>query len=94
MALQTYSWSSLPPEIQFDEFEDLFIDIPTTVYLETGEVTRDSHQGVFYQERVDGGKVYAKISVVIMWKDHVRRYLLNPNAEFRTSEQLLQKMTS
>jgi len=83
-----------PPEIQFDEFEDLFIDVSTTIYVETGEIMHGSPKGLFYQERVDGRKIYAKISAAVMWKDHVRRYLLNPSAEYAVSEQLLQKVTS
>jgi len=83
-----------PPEVQFDEFEDFFIDIPTTHNLDTGQVTRGKPKGFFYQERVDGTKIYTRMSAVVMWKDTVRRYLMNPNADIQVNEELLQKMTS
>lgn len=83
-----------PLEVQFDEFEDFFIDIPMTYNLDTGEVTRGKPRGFFYHERVDGTKSHIKLSAVIMWKDHARRYLVNPNANIMVAEEVLQKITS
>jgi hypothetical protein len=83
-----------PPEVQFDEFEDFFIDIPTTYNLDTGEVTRGKPKGFFYQERVDCTKIHTKLGAVIMWKDHTRSYLVNPNANIMIVEELLKKITS
>jgi hypothetical protein len=82
-----------PPDVQFDEFEDFFIDVPTTHNLGTGEVTRGKPKGFFYQERVDGTKIHTKLGAVIMWKDHTHRYLVNPNANIMVVEELLQKIT-
>jgi hypothetical protein len=75
------------------EFEDFFIDVPTTHNLGTGEVTREKPKGFFYQERVDGTKIHTKLGAVIMWKNHTRRYLVNPNANIMVVEELLQKIT-
>jgi hypothetical protein len=83
-----------PPEVQFDEFEDFFIDVPTTHNLYTAEVTRGKPKGFFYQERVDGTKIHTKLGAVIMWKDDRRRYILNPYAKSIVSEELLKKITS
>jgi hypothetical protein len=83
-----------PPEVQFDEFEDFFINTPTTMNTTTGQVTRGTPDGFFYSERLDGSKIHAKLGAVIMWKDHARRYLMNPNAKFMISEELLKKITS
>jgi hypothetical protein len=82
-----------PPEVQFDEFEDFFIDIPTTLNLETGEITRGKPKGFFYQERLDGTKIHTKLSAVIMWKDQVRKYLTNSNANIIIPEELLQRIS-
>ena len=83
-----------PPEVQLDEFEDFFIDIPTTYNLDTGEATRGKPKGFFHQERVDGAKIHTKLGAVIMWKDHTRRYLVNPNANIMVVEEVPQKITS
>jgi hypothetical protein len=83
-----------PPEVQFDEFEDFFINIPTTMNLATRQVMRGKPEGFFYSERIDGSKIHRKMSAVVMWKDTVRRYLMNPNADIQVNEELLQKMTS
>ena len=83
-----------PPEVQFDEFEDLFIDIATTVNITTGEITKGKPKGLFYQESIDGAKLYAKMSATVMWKDHERKYLLNQNAQLPISERLLKRIVS
>jgi hypothetical protein len=83
-----------PPEVQFDEFEDFFINIPTTMNLATRQVTRGKPEGFFYSERIDGSKIHTKMSAVVMWKDTERRYLMNPNADVQVNEELLQKMSS
>jgi hypothetical protein len=83
-----------PPEVQFDEFEDFFIDTPATFNDDTRRVTGGKPNGFFYQERLDGTKIHTKLSAVIMWKDQVRKYLMNPNANITVKEELLQKITS
>jgi hypothetical protein len=82
-----------PPEVEFDEFEDFFIDIPTTFNPETRGVTRAKPNGFFYQERLDGTKIHTKLGAVIMWKDDRRQYILNPYAESVISEELLKKIS-
>lgn len=83
-----------PPGVHFDEFEDFFINIPTTMNLATRQVTRGKPEGFFYSERIDGSKIHTKMSAVVMWKDAERKYLMNPNAVVQVNEELLQKMTS
>jgi hypothetical protein len=83
-----------PAEVQFDEFQDFFIDIPTTFNITTREVTRGKPKGFFYQERTDGTKIHTKLGAVIMWKDRAHRYLMNPTADTMVSEELLKRMTS
>jgi hypothetical protein len=83
-----------PPEVQFDEFEDFFINISTTMNTTTGQVTRGRPEGFFYSERLDGTGINTKLGAAVMWKDHARRYLMNPNAKFMVSEELLKKITS
>jgi len=83
-----------PPEVQFDEFEDFFVNIPTTANFDTGEVTHGKPEGFFYCERIDGTKIHTKMTAVVMWKDTVRRYLMNPYANIQVNEELLQRMTS
>ena len=83
-----------PPEVQFDEFEDFFINIPTTMNITTGLVTRGKPEGFFFSERLDGSKIHTKMSAVVMWKDTVRRYIMNPNANLPVNDELLQRMTS
>lgn len=83
-----------PPEVQFDEFEDFFINIPTTMNITTGLATRGKPEGFFFSERLDGSKIHTKMSAVVMWKDTVRRYLMNPNANLPVNDELPQRMTS
>jgi hypothetical protein len=83
-----------PPEVEFDEFEDFFIDIPATFNPETKGITRGKPNGFFYQEHLDGTKIHTKLGAVIMWKDDRRRYILNPHAKSMVSEEILTKIVS
>jgi len=83
-----------PPEVQFDEFEDFFINIPTTMNIGTGLITHEEPKGFFFSERLDGSKIHTKMSAEEMWKDNVRRCRKNPNANLQVNDQLLQRMTS
>jgi tellurite resistance-related uncharacterized protein len=81
-----------PADVQFDEFEDFFINVPTTVDTTTMQVTHGRPQGFFYSERTDGSMIHTKVSAVIMWKDYVRRYIINPSAYVRVSEDVLARI--
>lgn len=67
-------------DVQFDEFEDVFIDNPR------------NKLGFFYQERVDGTHIHTKLGAVIMWKDWCRGYIKNPYADIMIDEDLLKKI--
>jgi hypothetical protein len=69
-----------PPDVQFDEFEDFFIDNPK------------NNLGFFYQERTDGTKINTKLGAVIMWKDWGRSYITNSFATIMVNEDLLKKI--
>jgi len=81
-------------DVEFDEFEDFFIDGRETMNIETGERTIGNPEGYFYQERTDGTSIHTKLGAVIMWKDHARRYLMNPYASLPFSDALLKRITS
>jgi hypothetical protein len=81
-------------DVQFDEFEDFFIGGRETLNIETGERTIGNLDGFFYDERIDGRRIHTKLGAVIMWKDHERKYLMNPNASIPFSDALLNRITS
>ena len=68
------SRNTFHPRAGVQEFEDFFINIPTTITT-TGLITHGKPEGSFLSDRLDSARIHTKMSTEVIGKNNVHRCL-------------------